>query len=88
MQLIIAGDEGQAHVCAEIKGLERGEWKYVTSEEHLRGIDLRGKTVLLFGTYRRRYMLVWREWARIIEQRGGRTEEVLDGRLTRDPRRG
>lgn len=81
MRLIIAGDENQAHECARIKGLARGEWKYVTSEEHLRGIVLKGNPVLLFGTYRRRYMLVWREWLSIIKQRGGTTEEVIDGRM-------
>lgn len=88
MQLIIAGDEGQARECAAIRGLGSDEWRYVSKEEHLRGIDLKGKTVFLFGTYRRRYVLVWRDWVRSIHARGGRTEEVLDGRLTAPTGRG
>lgn len=82
MQLIIAGSDEQARECARIKGLDRGDWKQVTSENDLRGSPpLKGRTVLLFGTYRWRWVLVWREWARIIDARGGRTEEVFDGRM-------
>lgn len=83
MQLIIAGNEHQqARACAEIKGLSRDEWVYVCRDEEIRRYDLRGKTVLLFGTYKLDHMFTWRDLCRIVIARGGRLEEVLDGRLT------
>jgi hypothetical protein len=80
VHLIIAGDDYQAEVCARIKGFERGEWQRITGENDVRARDLRGKTVYLFGTYRQRHMFVIRELLYIIQARGGRTEEVVDGR--------
>lgn len=83
VQLIIAGDDAQARACAELRGLGPGDWKQVTSENDLRGsVPMKGKTVLLYGSYRWRWVLVWREWQRIILSRGGITEEVVDARLT------
>lgn len=88
MRLIIAGDEEQARACANIKGLTREEWRRVQSVGDLQSSKLReGEPVLLFGSYRQRYVLTIREMFDVIRARGGTTEEVVDGRLTGEPRR-
>lgn len=88
MRLIIAGSEEEARVCAEIKGLTRDEWRRVQSDNDLRSSALAaGEPVLLFGTYRQRYMLTINEMLHVIHARGHATEEVFDGRLTGESRR-
>lgn len=88
MRLIIAGTEEEARTCAEIKGLSRDEWRRVQSDNDLRGSALvRGEPVLLFGTYRQRYMLTITEMLHVVQARGGTTETVVDARLTGEPRR-
>ena len=83
MQLIIAGSADQARACARIKGLDPGQYIYVTNADAFRGASLsKGDTVLFFGTYRNAHMFEWRDWVQQIQRRGGRTEEVVDGRLT------
>lgn len=82
MRLIIAGDDEQARRCAEIKGLARGDWKRVQGVDDLKSLKLRdGEPVLLFGSYRQRYMLSITEMLHVVKARGGTTEQVVDGRM-------
>lgn len=83
MIYIIAGDDYQAHDCARIKGLDRGEWKRIGGLNELRGTKLKGVTVYGFGTFRTRHMFEWREMLDCIQYQGGKFEQVVDGRLTR-----
>ena len=87
MDYIIAGDDEQARVCAEIKGLDQGEWKRLSSAESTNGVNFKGSKVYTFGTYRQRHMFEIREMLARIERHGVRIEHVVDGRLTSDPRR-
>ena len=81
MYFILAGDDNQAQVCADIKRLGRDEWKRLGSEQDVRGRSFKGDTVLLFGSYRDRHIFQWREWVTQAQRHGATVEEVVDGRM-------
>lgn len=82
MIYIIAGDQMQAEDCARLKGLDEREWKRVNTLNELRSLKLAGVTVYGVGTFRTRHMFEWREMLDCIKHRGGKFEQVVDGRLT------